>query len=127
LENLDGKKPKSQKRIRQKYIKVILTEEEKKKIEEKAAAAKMSSSQYARDLALGYKPKTLVDIMALDELRKVKGDMNKIGGLLKNIMNGEVVDPKEIRTTVNGLLLDFSKNQQTIDLLLSKIRSKIKM
>ena len=127
LKILDEKKPKSQKRIRQKYIKVILTEDEKRKIEENAAAAKMSTSQYARDLCLGYKPKSLVDNMALYEMIKIKGDMNKIGGLLKKLMAGDVVDPKEIRSKVNGLLLDFSRNQQNIDLLFSKIRSKIKL
>ena len=127
LKILDEKKPKSQKRIRQKYIKVILTEDEKRKIEENAAEAKMSASQYARDLCLGYKPKSLVDNNSLHEMIKFRGDMNKIGGLLKKLMAGEVVDPKEIRSKVNGLLLDFSKNQQSVDLLFSKIRSKIKL
>ena len=65
--------------------------------------------------------------MALYEMIKIKGDMNKIGGLLKKLMAGDVVDPKEIRSKVNGLLLDFSRNQQNIDLLFSKIRSKIKL
>jgi hypothetical protein len=118
----EDKKPK---RIRQKVIQVVVTEAEKKSIEESAAQGKLSASQYLRDLGLGYQPKTLVDVMALNELRKVKGDMNKIGGLLKNLMNDEAVDPKEIRASVNGLLLDFSRNQQSIDLLLSKIRSGI--
>ena len=46
--------------------------------------------------------------------------MNKVGGLLKNLMNGELTDPKEIRSKVNGLLLDFSKqriNGETLSLL----------
>jgi hypothetical protein len=118
----EDKKPK---RIRQKVIQVVVTEAEKKQIEDSTTLGKLSASQYLRDLGLGYQPKTLVDVMALDKLRKVKGDMNKIGGLLKNLMNDEAVDPKEIRASVNGLLLDFSRNQQSIDLLLSKIRSGI--
>ena len=44
----------------------------------------------------------------------------------KNLMNGELTDPKEIRSKVNGLLLDFSKNQNSIDLFISKVRSAIK-
>mgnify|MGYP002713542978 CR=1 FL=1 len=120
----EDKKPK---RIRQKVIQVVVTEAEKKKIEDSAALRNLSASQYLRDLGLGYQPKTLVDVMALNELRKVKGDMNKIGGLLKVLMTTEVVDPKEFRSTVNGLLLDFSKNQRSIDFLLSDIRSQIKL
>lgn len=119
----EDKKPK---RIRQKVIQVVVTEAEKKQIEDSATQGKLSASQYLRDLGLGYQPKTLVDVMALDELRKVKGDMNKIGGLLKVLMTNENIDPKEFRSTVNGLLLDFSKNQHTIDFLLSDIRSKIR-
>ncbi len=118
----EDKKPK---RIRQKVIQVVVTEAEKKQIEDSAALGNLSASQYLRDLGLGYQPKTLVDVMALNELRKVKGDMNKIGGLLKVLMTTEVVDPKEFRASVNGLLLDFSRNEQSIDLLLSKIRSRI--
>ncbi|MEJ5132439.1 LysR family transcriptional regulator [Acinetobacter sp. MYb177] len=119
----EDKKPK---RIRQKVIQVVVTEAEKKQIEDNAAQGKLSASQYLRDLGLGYKPKTLVDVMVLNELRKVKGDMSKIGGLLKVLMTTEVVDPKEFRSTVNGLLLDFAKNQRSIDFLLSDIRSTIK-
>ena len=119
----EQKKPK---RIRQKVIQVVVTEAEKKKIEESAAQGNLSASQYLRDLGLGYQPKSLTDIKTIQEIRSLKSDMNKVGGLLKNLMNGELNDPKEIRSKVNGLLLDFSKNQNSIDLFISKVRSEIK-
>ena len=118
-------KPKSQKRIRQKYIKVILTEAEKEQIEKNAAQGNLSTSQYLRDLGLGYEPKSLTDVKTIQEIRSLKADLNKVGGLLKNLMSGELTDPKEIRSKINGLLLDFSKNQNSIDLFISKVRSKI--
>ena len=99
---------------------------EKKKIEESAAQGNLSASQYLRDLGLGYQPKSLTDIKTIQEIRSLKSDMNKVGGLLKNLMNGELTDPKEIRSKVNGLLLDFSKNQNSIDLFISKVRSAVK-
>ena len=117
------KKPK---RKRQKVIQVVLTEEEKKLIEENAKLAKLSASQYLRDLGMGYKPISLVDVMVIQEIRSIKSDMNKVGGLLKFLMSGQTVDPKEVRSKVNGLLLDFSRNQNSLDILISKIRSKIK-
>lgn len=119
----EQKKPK---RIRQKVIQVVVTEAEKKQIEENAAQGNLSASQYLRDLGLGYQPKSLTDIKTIQEIRSLKSDMNKVGGLLKNLMNGELSDPKEIRSKVNGLLLDFSKNQNSIDLFISTVRSAIK-
>lgn len=119
----DDKKPK---RIRQKTIKVVVTEEEKLMIESRAKEANLSNSQYLRDLGLGYQPKSLTDIKTIQEIRSLKADLNKVGGLLKNLMSGELTDPKEIRSRVNGLLLDFSRNQNSIDLFISKVRSKIK-
>ena len=113
----DEKKPK---RIRQKTIKVVVTEEEKLMIESRAKDANLSNSQYLRDLGLGYQPQSLTDIKTIQEIRSLKSDMNKVGGLLKNLMNGELTDPKEIRSRVNGLLLDFSRNQNSIDLFISK-------
>ncbi|MCG2575315.1 LysR family transcriptional regulator [Acinetobacter sp. ME22] len=118
----EQKKPK---RIRQKVIQVVVTEAEKKQIEESAAQGNLSASQL-RDLGLGYQPKSLTDIKTIQEIRSLKSDMNKVGGLLKNLMNGELTDPNEIRSKVNGLLLDFSKNQNSIDLFISKVRSAIK-
>ena len=119
----DDKKPK---RIRQKMIKVVVTEEEKLMIESRAKDANLSNSQYLRDLGLGYQPKSLTDIKTIQEIRSLKADLNKVGGLLKNLMSGELTDPKEVRSRVNGLLLDFSRNQNSIDLFISKVRSKIK-
>jgi hypothetical protein len=113
-------------RIRQKVIQVVVTEAEKKQIEENAAQGNLSTSQYLRDLGLGYQPKSLTDIKTIQEIRSLKADLNKVGGLLKNLMSGELTDPKEIRSRVNGLLLDFSRNQNSIDLFISKVRSKIK-
>ena len=119
----EQKKPK---RIRQKVIQVVVTEAEKKQIEENAAQGNLSASQYLRDLGLSYQPKSLTDVKTIQEIRSLKADMNKVGGLLKNLMNGELTDSKEIRSKVNGLLLDFSRNQHSIDLFISKVRSAIK-
>lgn len=119
----EQKKPK---RIRQKVIQVVVTEAKKKQIEENAAQGNLSASQSLRDLGLGYQPKSLTDVKTIQEIRSLKSDMNKVGGLLKNLMNGELTDPKEIRSKVNRLLLDFSKNQNSIDLFISKVRSTIK-
>jgi hypothetical protein len=47
-----------------------------------------------RDLGLGYQPKILTDVKTIQEIRSLKEDMNKVGGLLKNLMNGELTDTK---------------------------------
>ncbi|WP_410205085.1 plasmid mobilization protein [Acinetobacter baumannii] len=45
----------------------------------------MSASQYLRDLGLGYQPKSLTDIKTIQEIRSLKSDMNKVGGLLEKL------------------------------------------
>ena len=114
----EQKKPK---RIRQKVIQVVVTEAEKKQIEENAAQGNLSASQYLRDLGLGYQPKSLTDIKTIQEIRSLKSDMNKVGGLLKNLMNGELTDPKEIRSKVNGYCWIFPRTK--IQLIYSFLKS----
>lgn len=121
---INDKKPS---RIRQKTIKVVVTEDEKLMIESKSKAANLSNSQYLRDLGLGHQPKSLTDVKTIQEICSIKADLNRVGGLLKKLMDGELTDPKEIRSKVNGLLLDFSKNQNSLDLLITKVRSQIKL
>src|SRR5690606_18461132 len=104
----------------------VVNEAVKKQLEENAAEGNLSASPYLIDLGLGYQSKSLTDIKTIQEIRSLKSDMNNVSELLKKLMNGELNDPKEIRSKVNGLLLDFSKNQNSIDLFISKVRSEIK-
>lgn len=71
----DEKKPK---RIRQKTIKVVVTEEEKLMIESRAKDANLSNSQYLRDLGLGYQPQSLTDIKTIQEIRSLKADLKAL-------------------------------------------------
>jgi hypothetical protein len=77
-------------------------------------------------LVFCYQTQSLNYIITIQEMCILKADLIKVGGLLINLMSGELTDPKEIRSKVNGLLLDFSRNQNSIDLFISKVRSTIK-
>lgn len=73
----------SQKRQRQKAIRVWCDETEKQNIDNKARQLKLSSSQYLRKLGLNYQIVNTVDQEAILQMAKVNGDLSRLGNLLK--------------------------------------------
>lgn len=61
----------------------LRSEEEFEAIRQKAEQLRLSMSAYARNLCLGYEPKSLAQAQAIRELIKVNADMGRLGGLLK--------------------------------------------
>ncbi len=68
---------------RQTRLKVNLTSAERAAIEERAVATGRSLSSLLRDLALGFEPKAILDLQAVQALVKVNADQGRLGGLLK--------------------------------------------
>ena len=64
-------------------LKVSLSPAERAAIEERAAATGRSLSALLRDLALGFQPKSNLDLKAVQLLVKVNADQGRLGGLLK--------------------------------------------
>lgn len=91
---------KSQKRIRQKHIKVFVTDQEKIDVEINAANTTGTASSYLRQLGLGYIPPSKLDHQAVLTLAKVNGDLGRLGGLLKMWLTSDerltAFDEKEI-------------------------------
>jgi hypothetical protein len=64
-------------------LKVNLSPAERAAIEERAIATGRSLSSLLRDLALGFEPKAMLDLQAVQALVKVNADQGRLGGLLK--------------------------------------------
>jgi hypothetical protein len=64
-------------------LKVSLSPAERAAIEERAVATGRSLSSLLRDLALGFEPKAILDLQAVQALVKVNADQGRLGGLLK--------------------------------------------
>lgn len=48
-----------------------------------AGTARLSVSEYLRNLGLGYAPRTTLDAQAVLDLLHMRGDLGRLGGLLK--------------------------------------------
>ena len=64
-------------------VKVSLSPAERAAIEERAVATGRSLSSLLRDLGLGFEPKAILDLQAVQALVKVNADQGRLGGLLK--------------------------------------------
>jgi hypothetical protein len=73
----------SDKARRDARLKVSLSPAERAAIEERAVATGRSLSSLLRDLALGFEPKAILDLQAVQALVKVNADQGRLGGLLK--------------------------------------------
>jgi hypothetical protein len=73
----------SDKAPRDARLKVSLSPAERAAIEERAVATGRSLSSLLRDLALGFEPKAILDLQAVQALVKVNADQGRLGGLLK--------------------------------------------
>ncbi len=80
---LSGMRESIDKARRRARLKVSLSPAERAAIEERAIATGRSLSSLLRDLALGFEPKALLDLQAVQALVKVNADQGRLGGLLK--------------------------------------------
>ncbi len=85
-------------------IQIYLKSEEVEVIRQKAEQVRLSMSAYARNLCLGYEPKSVANAQAIRELVKVNADMGRIGGLLKLWLSDSDRNQAEVRQLLHELL-----------------------
>ena len=83
--------------------------EEKAELEAKASAADLSLSRYLRDVGLGYSIRGTLDSQAFLDLAHTRGDLGRLGGLLKMwLSNDERLlkshDPVQLQAMIERLL-----------------------
>ena len=96
----------SDKARRQARLKVSLSPAERAAIEERAVATGRSLSSLLRDLALGFEPKAILDLQAVQALVKVNADQGRLGGLLKLWLTerpGEGAQTTEVRRLLHEI------------------------
>lgn len=74
-------------------LKVLVTEAERAQITSQAERAGLSVSDFLRRLALGAKIDSRFDYVAINEIMKTRGDMGRLGGLLKLHIHSHRDDP----------------------------------
>ena len=73
----------SENRRRQHLIPVRVSAAERDAIRANAEAHSLAPSSYMRQRALGHRPKITVDQQAIHELARLRGDLGRLGGLLR--------------------------------------------
>ena len=96
-------------------VKAYCLPNEKEAIERTARQCGLSVGAYLRNVALGYEPRSTLDLEKIDDLAKVNADLGRLGGLLKlwltnkekKVAFGSGVKEQDIQ----AVLLEIQKNQ----------------
>ena len=111
-------------------IKIYCKPNEREEIARNARETGISLSAYARTLALGRSPVTIVELDELKKVMKVHADLGRLGGLLKMFLtNDERLNDmgREMGVaTIDGVLVDIRATQakllELVDVVLKKAK-----
>lgn len=134
IKNMTDKalKPNAKKRgvVRNKDLRVPVLPDEEKEIKHLAKSVGLDVAPYLRNIGLGYRVSSVLDLQKVDELAKISGDLGRLGGLLKLwLTNDEKLsqfDPIKTRNAIELALSKILENQQnlreTIEALIDRER-----
>ncbi len=109
------------------HLRVPVLPEEEEAIKANAKTAGLSIAAYLRNVGLGYQPRSVLDLNAIDELAKVNADLGRLGGLLKMWLKNDkklaLYEPVQIQQTILGVLDKIGKTQVE---LLEKVKKVLK-
>ncbi|MGD9971265.1 MAG: hypothetical protein AB7S65_12555 [Sulfuricurvum sp.] len=108
------KQQKSQEEIRGKYIKARVTADEYEEVNHRSKMYGVTTSDYLRNIALNYPLKSRVDQLAFLELQKCRGDLGRLGGLLKMWLSNKDRRPGLEEVEVKTLLKRIDESQEEI-------------
>lgn len=104
-------------------IKVYCLPGERAGIEANAKHAQRSVARYLREVGLGYKLHSGVDLEAVGQLAKVNGDLCRLGGLLKLWLAGDGRTARFTPATVEVLLERIAAQQEELGRVMQQIVS----
>lgn len=108
-------------------LKVYCLDGERDQIIRNALATGKTVSEYLRNVGIGYQVQSLIDIKQARELITLKGDMGRLGGLLKLLLSNEErfdgVTGDRLQIVTINLLNEILENQK---LVRNTIKSLIK-
>jgi len=98
-------------------IKVYVTQAEHARISELAESTGLSLSTFAKRVCLGFEVNSLEHIQLRNELRKIRGDLGRIGGLIKQTLAAGSAS----KHTVYKLLGELDARQEELKNAVDKI------
>ena len=108
-------------RPRHQKLQVRVTETEKDAIEKLAHSTGLSVAAFLRNVGLGYRVESILDIRKIDDLARMHADLGRLGGLLKLWLTDDpktkTVGAAAIRTALHKIeasQLEMQKIMRTI-------------
>ncbi len=100
---------------------VWVNEEEREAIIANAKACGLSASAYARNLALGHSPPTILDLKEVGNLMATRADLGRLGGLFKMWLSDMVRYNQIYDQPVDELLAKISEAQDKLLAVIHRI------
>lgn len=116
--------------VRGKDLRVPVLPEEEAEIKRLARSVGLDVAPYLRNIGLGYRVSSVLDLQKVDELAKISGDLGRLGGLLKLWLTDDKklseFDPIKLRAAIEKALAQILANQEnlrnTIEALIDRER-----
>ncbi|GAB2881058.1 conjugal transfer transcriptional regulator TraJ [Pseudoduganella ginsengisoli] len=104
--------------------------DEEAEIKRLAASVGLDVAPYLRNIGLGYRVSSVLDLKKVDELAKISGDLGRLGGLLKLWLTDDEklsqFNPVKLRSAIEQALSQILANQEylrnTIEALIDRER-----
>lgn len=109
------------KKPRYQHLRVPVLPQEKVAIEALAKLAQRPVARYLREVGLGYRLHSAVDLEAVGRLAKVNGDLGRLGGLLKLWLAGDERTARFTPATVQVLLERITAQQEELGRVMREI------
>ena len=101
---------------RKKFIKAYVDDDEFDRISDLANRTGLTMSTYAKRLCLGHEVKSLEHAHVRNELRLLRGDLGRIGGLIKQLLAHQIVDKHRVHQELSKLDALQKKIDHTVEL-----------
>lgn len=104
--------------VRRQDLRVPVLPEEKAEIQRLAASVGLDVAPYLRNIGLGYRVSSVLDLQKVDELAKISGDLGRLGGLLKLWLTDDEklsqFNPVKTRNAIEQALSQILANQANL-------------
>lgn len=103
------------------HLRVPVLPDEEAAIKRNAAATGLSIAGYLRNVGVGYEVRGILDLVQVQDLARVNGDLGRLGGLLKLWLTNDERTAGFTPATIRALLTKIEATQDELRAVMSRI------
>lgn len=107
-------------------ISIWVTNEERAAILTAAKSCGLSASAYARNLTLGYRPSSILDLEETRKMFALKADLGRLGGLLKLWLSDPIQYNDRHGEPIEELLTKLNEAQDRLMTIIRRVDERIR-